>query len=108
MNKDVPEWFKYIESLLDKWPWAAYGPGHIVFDDYNIDDPCIKSCIDMALLALGEEPEYGQYEPDHYGYWLYEENHTPAELTATLDALRYLLTHWREERETWDGDERLF
>ena len=43
-----------VDAFLEKYPMAAYGPAHIVLDDYNMMDGHIKWCLGLAKAALSK------------------------------------------------------
>ena len=44
-----------IDEFLEVYPYARWGPGHVVFDDHNLEDSSIEFC----LKACDEPPEFG-------------------------------------------------
>lgn len=92
-----------VKRVTDRWPMAAVGPAHIVFDDGNWGACtwCIGvTCAVIAHRAVREikdgslEAEikfvYRDVVPDFETY----ADHPMSELGATLDALR--LIEWHE------------
>lgn len=51
-----------IEEFLVEWPEAAYGPAHIVLDDYNIETENIQWCLDNWDSTAGWRVEHADDE----------------------------------------------
>ena len=72
-----------LDEFVGNWPEAAYGPAHIVVDDYNVGDEHVWFCLDRLE----------SYDPKDYA-----SEHTPEELAATKKLLEWLLTVPESER----------
>ena len=59
------------------------GPGHIVFDDHNLDDESIDLCIDLCMVEATDNPLH-HYTGGSHLMILYE---SEEERAATLSAL---------------------
>lgn len=40
--------FDAIETFLERYPDAGFGPAHIVLSDCNVDNECIDRCLNEA------------------------------------------------------------
>ena len=67
-----------INPLLERFPGAEFGPGHVVFSDFNLEGETIQWCLD----------NFGQFSSGH----------PAAELEATRTALLALLEIPEDER----------
>ena len=47
---DSSECRDLIEGFLKLYPEAAFGPGHVVLDDYNLEDRHIEWCLETPGL----------------------------------------------------------
>ena len=66
-----------LDEFNEQWFNAAFGPAHIVVDDYNVLDGNIRFCLDKL----------DNYDPEDYA-----QEHPPEELKATRELLEWLLT----------------
>lgn len=41
-----------VDAFNEQWWAAAYGPAHIVVDDYNLDDADLDWCIGLVMATL--------------------------------------------------------
>lgn len=41
-------WYADIKAFLEKFPDAEWGPAHVVFSDFNTDNPCVEYCLREA------------------------------------------------------------
>ena len=72
-----------IDEFTEKWWNAAFGPAHIVLDDYNVRDEDIAFCLGKL----------DNYNPDDYG-----QEHSPEELAATRELLQWLMAIPEDKR----------
>lgn len=68
-----------IQRFTNQFPDSEFGPAHVVLSDYNIDDECIKSCLEFIERMLVYEDDY--IHPSKL-----------SELKATCAFLEHLLT----------------
>jgi hypothetical protein len=66
-----------------------FGPGHVVFEDTNIDDDCIQACLDSMELP-------GAYEKEREHEW---RETTPKEWESLKGYLKKLLAIPEAERD---------
>jgi hypothetical protein len=83
-----------IDSFLEEWPDAEFGPGHIVLSDGNIGDSNLDWCLAILDAVLDGKPW-----PDATGRLrnCYVDD-DPEEMLATREFLRALRAVSEEER----------
>jgi len=86
------------DAFLEDWPNAAFGPGHIVLDDYNLDYTSIEWCRRLTVASLtGDTQLISGEDVEMLGELRFYEDHSRAELVATRIFLTGLLKLPREE-----------
>jgi hypothetical protein len=94
---------KLVEDFLDTWPFADFGPAHIVLGDDNYDDSNILWCIKLLRHILYND-KADQEIVDLARDIDYKKEHSDEELRATLEFLTQLLMVPENERfEAWDA-----
>ena len=86
------ELVELCDLFTEEWPNAAYGPAHIVLDDYNLEPDDIAWCLTLTTASL--TGDLWGLDEDQIGL-LYDlrfyENNPRAELVATKVFLTSLL-----------------
>jgi hypothetical protein len=44
-----------IKAFCAQWPYAEFGPAHVVLSDYNLADTYIRWCIGLCRAALSHD-----------------------------------------------------
>ena len=86
------ETFDKIEAFNRQWPFAAYGPAHIVLDDDNVFAHNLDWCIGITQAAISGDLSPLNEEDQRFMLGVVDvyATHERAELNATLDFLREL------------------
>ena len=63
------EAIRYIEAFEEMWPFAPFGPAHIVVADLNLEDSNILYCAGLCVetlrkRGLGSGVEYSEFSDD--------------------------------------------
>lgn len=94
-----------IAAFSHEWPNAAYGPAHVVLEDFNLSDETLNWCQDLVRSALEARNSLVYPTPfarEEDRLFLLSVNwyasHSEAELLATKLFLSHLLSLPEEER----------
>lgn len=58
--KQILQWEQHLPALLreGEWELICYGPGHIVFDDFNTHDESLEFCIKQTFETLQKSVKF--------------------------------------------------
>ena len=62
---EFPRVRKIIDDFIDKHPMIEFGPGHVLFGDYNVNNGCVYFVLNLIDKKL-RIPEKERVELTHY------------------------------------------
>lgn len=97
MDYDVLE--QTIDNLTDAYPHLHSGPGHIVFSDYNYEEPHVVWCLDLTRYTMLYRLGVNNLDTSHLGLLdldMYE-HLSLVELAETYECLFQLAIMWKDD-----------
>lgn len=92
---------RHEKFMFEKWGddlLLSYGPGHIVYGDYNVEHPCVLFCIKRALTS--PLTEYTMF--DHHAFTEAEKQEI---INDTIKLLEEFLEIPEEECYVWEEED---